>query len=832
MPPEAPTSARSESPNQLRARVIVVGAAEGASQLTYAVPDNLSEAIQPGHRVLVPIRSRRVTAIVSAVARDLDSGGFEPKPIIELLEVRPLFDSAHLKLIEFMATYYMATLGEAFRSVIPATARVESRRLYHLVRPPDSLAAAALNSLERAILESVQRRPRALRQLSKLGDPPLVGTALRHLIAQGVLETREAVQGRHRETEPTIVKLGPKMDVDKVRGPKQRAILDRIIASGGDQAPLDDLEETISGARAAIHLMAKRGIVELIKAVASPSVAPRSADSLTLTDEQSAGLAQITPALRERRFETFLLWGITGSGKTEIYARLAAEALAAGRQALILVPEIALAGQVVEIFRERFGPAAAIVHSAQNISERWSGWMAALSGATRIMIGPRSAIFAPIHDLGLIVVDEEHDAAYKQEEGIRYNARDLAVALGQFSGCPVVLGSATPSAESYANARRGRYRLLRLTERIGGRTLASVEVVDLRQRPATGSTAPPKTESGETAPVPLSPVLIEALGENLAAAGQSMIFLNRRGYHNFLQCHLCGNVIACPNCSVSMTFHLRDRSLRCHYCGNRAGAPEKCAECGGYGLEGQGFGTERLTHAIAQLLPSARIERMDSDTSGRRGVRAGIVSALRRGAVDIVVGTQMITKGFDFPGVTLVGVVMADQSLNLPDFRSAERTFQVLTQVAGRAGRGDRPGRVLIQTYSPHHYSIRAARDQDYTRFIRRELELRRELGYPPFGRMALVRIDGVNLDRVNEIARRAAASLGRFAHPDTMRILGPAPAPIERLRGRYRWQVVVKSARLDESRRALTTMRGELAPQARQSDVRLAIDIDPVNMM
>ena len=550
------------------------------------------------------------------------------------------------------------------------------------------------------------------------------------------------------------------------------------------------------------------------------------------TWEQAAVIAEITPAIRERRFATTLLWGVTGSGKTEVYVRLAAEALDAGRQVIVLVPEIALADQVVRAFRERFGAVAAILHSAQNVAERWAAWRAALSGATRVIIGPRSAIFAPLHNAGLIVVDEEHDPAYKQEEGIRYNARDLAVALGRFSGCPVVLGSATPSAESYANARQGRYKLARLENRVGGRDLATVEILDLRQHLPKKLAAEPDDAKSVVAPVPLSPTLIEALRANLVSKGQSVVFLNRRGYHNFLQCHLCGNVIACPNCSVSLTFHLRDRTVRCHYCGVSEAAPEKCRECDGFGLEGQGFGTERLTQAISELIPDARIARMDSDTSGRRGARTAIVEGLRSGAIDIVVGTQMITKGFDFPGVTLVGVVMADLTLNIPDFRSAERTFQLLTQVAGRAGRGDRPGRVLIQTYAPHHYSVRAARDQDYGRFIRRELDLRRELGYPPFGRMALVRIEGPEAARVSNIASRVAAILGRYAQPDTIRVLGPAPAPIERLRQRFRWQVVVKSPQLNPMRAALAAMKTQIEAEADQAKVRVAIDIDPINMM
>jgi primosomal protein N' (replication factor Y) len=835
---------------------MIVGAAGAVEQLTYEIPPDLAQRVRPGHRVLVPMRSRRITGMVIEVGDDLDSGGATAKPILELLEARPLFDRAHLDLIQFLATYYMAPLGEAYRGVIPAAARVESRRTFQLGETPGPLALAAMTTLERTILDSLARRPQTSRQLERCGDRKDVQAALTRLGADGFVEQHDATRGRHRQGIAPIVRLGAGASSSKRQSARQREILSRIVEAGSNGIPLDQLEEQIAGTKAAVRGMARRGLVQLsdrdFPTVAATSAGPPEvagtngalsmlvrgnvsplSTRLDLTIEQTAAIEASSPSVRDRRFEAFLLWGVTASGKTEIYLRLAADALAVGRQVLVLVPEIALADQVVRAFRKHFGALVAVAHSAQNVAERWASWMAALSGEARIMIGPRSAVFAPLHDAGLIVVDEEHDPAYKQEEGIRYHARDLAVALARSSQCPIVLGSATPSAESYANARRGRYKLLRLTRRVAEREMAAVEIVDLRQhRPVANKDEPSPSASEARDEVPLSPPLIEALRTNLAAGGQSMVFLNRRGYHNFLQCHLCGNVIACTNCSVSMTFHLRDRSLRCHYCGENTAAPEKCPECAGFGLQGQGFGTERLLDALAALLPSARIGRMDSDTSGRRGARTAMIDALARGELDILVGTQMITKGFDLPGVTLVGVVLADLGLNMPDFRSAERTFQLLTQVAGRAGRGERPGRVLIQTYAPHHYSIRAVRDQDYARFMRRELDLRRELMYPPFARMALIRIEGEDSARVGSIAGKVASALAHLAKPDMMRVLGPAPAPIERIKQRYRWQVVLKSTGLNEMRAAIASMRSQVTPYADREKVRIGIDIDPVNML
>jgi primosomal protein N' (replication factor Y) len=831
----APRRADIHSTMAMRARVVIVGAAGGVEQLTYAIPPALAGRVACGHRVLVPLRSRRMTGLVTEVGADLESGGVEPREIIELLEAEPLFDRAHIRLIEFLSAYYLASLADAYRAVMPAAARVETGRAYQLGARPNSLQLAALSPLERSLLDALAVRPCSSRQLARCGARRDVESALARLVEEGLVAVRDATRGRHRRSTSLVVRRAAHDAASLVRGARQREILERLDRAGADGIDLAALAAEMPAAREVVRSLAGRGLVELAPAVRSGDAADGGQIPYEPAPDQSAAIAAVTPAVRDRRFETFLLWGVTASGKTEVYLRLAAEALAQDRRVLVMVPEIALADQIVSSFRARFGAQVGVAHSAQNIAERWASWSAALAGDCRVMIGPRSAVFAPMRDLGLIVVDEEHDPAYKNEEGIRYHARDLAVALGRFSECPVILGSATPSAESFVNARRGRYRMLRMPRRIGDRALAEVEIIDLRGHLRAGDRDHPDQPRGEPPPpdaVPLSPPLIDAMRANLAAGGQSVIFLNRRGYHNFLQCHLCGNVIACGNCSVSLTFHLRDRSLRCHYCGASAAAPDRCPECGGYGLAGQGFGTERLTQALAEILPDARIERMDSDTSGRRGVRGAILGRLARGELDVLVGTQMIAKGFDFPGVTLVGVVMADLTLNLPDYRSAERTFQLLTQVAGRAGRGARPGRVLIQTYAPHHYSIRAARDQDYARFIRRELELRRDLMYPPFARLALVRIEGMDAGRAGAIATAAASALARDAKPDAMRVLGPAPAPIERIKGRYRFQVMLKAIELKHLRDALAAMRAQIAPRAARDRVRLAIDIDPVNML
>jgi len=820
----------------MQANIVIVGATRGFETLTYSIPPALDGRVEPGHRVLAPLRARKVTGVVTEVGERLSTS--ELKPILEVLEPRPLFDRPHLQLMEFLASYYMVSIADAYRSVIPAVARVESRTAYNLATPPDQLARATFTRVERSVIETITKRPQTTRQLEKIGPPSEVRATIARFVADGIIESRAATTGRHRDTADLVARLVIGAAVESVRGPKQREVLNSIVSGGETGVLVKDLTRRKDGTRAVLKSLARRGLIAIDAAPATHGVAAE----FDLNDEQQVALDAISPAIENRRYQAFLLWGVTASGKTEIYLNLAARALAAGRNVLIMVPEIALAHEIVRSFRARFGSLVGIAHSAQSVSERWASWMAALGGQARVMIGPRSVIFAPMHDAGLIVVDEEHDASYKSEEGIFYHARDLAVALAGFSNCPVVLGSATPSSESYANARRGRYRLLRLLRRVNDRAMASVEIVDMRREVADArrlAAAKPTNGAGREAKsadlpdaVPLSTTLVAALRENLASAGQSMVFLNRRGFHNFLQCHICGNVIACPNCSVSMTFHMRDRSLRCHYCGNHTAAPDTCPECNSYGLKGQGFGTERLTQTLADMMPAARIERMDSDTSSLRGARARMLAELRAGEIDILVGTQMITKGFDFPGVTLAAVVNADMALNMPDFRSAERTFQLLTQIAGRAGRGERPGRVIIQTYAPNHYSIRAARDQDYARFMRRELELRRDLMYPPFARLAMVRIEGAEPQIVRRMAEAVAKSLVKDTTPEGIRVLGPAPAPIERIKQRYRWQVMIKSRELKPMRAAIAAMRAEVGPSADRDDIYLAIDIDPVRML
>lgn len=536
---------------------------------------------------------------------------------------------------------------------------------------------------------------------------------------------------------------------------------------------------------------------------------------LTLNDFQRQALEQIAAALTARHFQPFLLHGVTGSGKTEVYLRAVAECLQQGRQTLILVPEISLTPQLVSRFRARFEPLGeqiATLHSGLSAGERYDAWRAIRRGQVNIVIGARSAIFAPLSQPGLIIVDEEHDASYKQGEGFRYHARDLALVRGQQQQCPVVLGSATPSLSSYYRCEEGSCTLLPLPERVHAGALPAVELIDLRKEAVRGI---------------LAESVITAITTALEQRQQVLLLLNRRGFAPFLLCTDCGTSFHCPNCEITLTYHQRQRRMICHYCDYQDQVPEICPACRGERITPQGAGTERLEEDLAELFPTARIARMDRDTTRAKGSHQRIVNGMMAAEVDILVGTQMIAKGHDFPNVALVGVLGADSLLNLPDFRSAERSFALLTQVAGRAGRAVGGGKVFIQTYHPEHFSLICAAAQDVENFYRQELPFRRELGYPPCGHLVNLIFSGNSGDQVKSSATQLARHLQSVA--GDVEILGPSPCPLTRLRGKYRYQILFKSPSRPPLRRLLGAVDSAVAELPRQ--VAIHIDIDPLDM-
>jgi primosomal protein N' (replication factor Y) len=555
-----------------------------------------------------------------------------------------------------------------------------------------------------------------------------------------------------------------------------------------------------------------------------------------LTSDQSLALEKIAEAVRTESSDRFLLHGVTGSGKTEVYLRAVREALDRGRQALLLVPEISLTHQIVARLRARFGDGLAVLHSGLSPGERLEQWQRLRAGNTPIAVGARSALFAPLDNLGLIVIDEEHDSAYKNDEGFRYRAHDLARRRAQSAGCPVILGSATPSLETRYSADRGEIERLVLAERIGELGMPRVEIVDLVKERELVTTKGKR--SSFTAP------LRRALAQTLSDGGQSILFLNRRGFSTQIYCFECGFAERCLHCEVALVFHAAEQRLRCHYCDFGKPPPEKCGGCGQPGTSLLGVGTERLEEEARTLFPAAQVARLDRDTTQRRGAAAEILAGLASGEVDILIGTQMVAKGHDYPGVQLVGVVAADMGLHMPDFRAAERTFQLLTQVAGRAGRAKRSGRVILQTFVPDHYAIAPVARHDYETFYATEIEYRRALSYPPFGRVTQLMLSGPDEARTLREARRLASGVGAtptrelergeaiaIDHvPPRYEVLGPAPAPLSRLRGRYRFQILIKGS--DTERVHAASVRLAAAITRLPRDLRATLDVAPVSML
>jgi primosomal protein N' (replication factor Y) len=613
-----------------------------------------------------------------------------------------------------------------------------------------------------------------------------------------------------------------------IRAKNETEFLQTVFNSDG--VLLKELSAKFSNGAYLVNKWIRKGALEkygapvvrnLAGEVMFPSLVPSQ-----LYDQQKAVLGEIEHRLKKRRFSTCLLYGITGSGKTEVYYRAVEEAIQQGRQALLLVPEIALVVYMEGIFRSRLGNRVAIYHSGLSEGERYDQWVRTVRGEVDLVIGARSALFSPLPKLGLIIVDEEHDFSYKQEEGPRYQARDAAVVRGKLEKALVILGSGTPSVQSFHHTTTERYQLLSMPERIEKRSLPEVQIVDMKA-----------ISQGEPGNGIISPILRAALEKTLTEGKQTILFLNRRGFNRVYLCRSCGQPIRCTNCDVALIYHLRENRLACHYCGFRSQPENRCATCGHEGMKAYGFGTERLEQELREAIPDSRIARIDRDSTRRKGQTFLILKRFSEHEIDIMVGTQMITKGYDFPEVTLVGVLAADLSLGFPDFRAGERTFQILSQVAGRAGRGDQKGKVIVQTFNPEHYAIVTARDHDYASFFQMETALRGQLGYPPFSYLACLKIQGNNSDTTANMAQRLGQGitgvLERWPRRGReIQVLGPAEAPLAKLKGKYRWQILIKCKGAELLHYFLREIDALTRKMLRGSGVSLIVDVDPYQML
>ncbi|MHC4470431.1 MAG: replication restart helicase PriA [Planctomycetota bacterium] len=648
-----------------------------------------------------------------------------------------------------------------------------------------------------------------------------LGESLDAALPSGVKHGRASRTVAHAELAVAPEEARARADALPDSRAKQARIL-TLLADEPEPVPVTDLLRRSRASRSPVSTLARAGLVRIrrLKVPDDPFGPPEDPPRPppVLTGEQAAAVEAVSAAARDGEFAVFLLFGVTGSGKTEVYLRSIREAVDRGRQAIVLVPEISLTPQTVRRFRERFSRVA-VLHSAQSEAERRRWWKAAQRGEVDVVVGPRSAVFAPLPMLGLVVVDEEHDSSFKQGRSPRYHARDVAVVRAHHSGAAVILGSATPSLESWHNARRGKYRLLTLSTRVGGGELPPVEIVDMA------------LEMEETKSFThFSRRLKAVVRESLERGEQTMLFLNRRGFSTLLLCRRCGESLTCDRCSVTLTYHQRLGRAVCHLCGHLKTVPPDCPKCAQPGLLHRGFGTEKIEEEIASHYPDARVARMDSDTMTSRTSYERVLDGVRRKELDILVGTQMIAKGLHFPDVTAVGVVDADTSLRIPDFRAAERTFQLIAQVAGRTGRSERGGRVVVQTYRKDQPALLAAAAHDYRAFAEEELHHREALGYPPFGRILLVVVRGKRAGTVASRSHEVVRRLRERLDPDRATVLGPAVPPIERIKDRVHRQIVVKADGPQEIARAVALLRAERA--GGRGGAEVVLDVDPVGMM
>jgi primosomal protein N' (replication factor Y) (superfamily II helicase) len=752
------------------------------------------------------------------------------KEVAEVLDDVPLVNDEILTLTKWTADYYAASWGEMLKASLPAGVNVKVVQFVQITEAGRQhlLRTKSLRSVRDQILKTLSiAHEIASGDLEKEFGKSAASRSIRELTRSEYITVRDhALSEKVKPKRRKAVRLLRTDDVtngEKALTEAQARILEQLRKSGGEMVFTELLERSNVGA-STITTLAKRGIVEVFtsEVLRDPlaGTAVSASDAIVLNEDQSAVLSEIENALSAADYKAFLLHGITGSGKTEVYIRAMRKALDAGRSSLMLVPEIALTPVFSRRLRAVFGSEVAILHSNLSHGERYDEWRRIRRGDARVVIGTRSAVFAPLNELGLIIVDEEHDTSYRQNESPFYNARDVAVMRANLAGAVVVLGSATPSLESYHNAKSEKYRYLRLENRIGNRPLAKAELVDMREE---------FKRAGKD--VVLSPPLITAIENTHAKGEQSIILLNRRGFSQFVLCRSCGERLRCKNCDITLTYHRQHGKLVCHYCGFTANAPERCPFCESEFLYFIGQGTEQIEDILLRRFPQLKIARIDRDTMAKRGQMAKTLLAFDAGELDMLVGTQMLAKGHDFHNVTLVGVISVDIGLGLPDFRSAERTFQILTQVAGRAGRGQLPGRVLIQTYYPEHYALRHACEQDYEAFYTEEIRFRSQLSYPPFVVLASILVKHSDEEVALRNANIVRNSLDAANADKACRILGAAPASIARLKNEYRMQILVKSSSRKKLREVIE-MGLHLAEENGADMRHIYTEIDPVNLM
>ncbi len=804
---------------------------------SYSIPKNLISVAEIGRRVRVPFRNREVIGYV--LDKKTGKQGDDLKDILDVLDAEPLFSESLVPFFRWMSDYYLYPIGRLIQSALPGglnvrpvkTGRLTDKGLSILeTRPVLSLSKRPVRADEKKLLQWVKMNPG-----KGLSSPLDLAYTLQR---KGwlIIEERE----RKRAIGPLMrrfVRPKPGSDLATIlnqasktfKAKDEQVFLETVFNSDG--ILLELILSRFGNGPYLINKWVKKGFLEKYDApvvrnpageILFPSPVPPK-----LYDQQEDVLVEIRKSLKRKAFSTCLLYGVTGSGKTEIYYSAVEQTIRLGHQAILMVPEIALAVYMEGMFRSRLGDRVAIYHSGLSAGERYDEWARMARGEVDLVIGARSSLFSPLQNLGLIIVDEEHDVSYKQEEGgPRYQARDAAIVRGKLEKATVILGSGTPSVQSFHHGATGRYKMLSMPERIEKRPLPEVEIVDMK--------AVSEEELGDGI---LSPTLKEALKRNLTKGKQTLLFLNRRGFNRVYLCRFCGQAVQCKNCDLSLTYHFTTNRLSCHYCGFHSEVHKTCPSCGHAGMRAYGFGTEKLEQEVRDSLSEGRIARMDRDSTRRKGQTFRILKQFSDHEIDVLVGTQMITKGYDFPNVTLVGVIAADFSLGFPDFRAGERTFQILSQVTGRAGRGEDKGRVIVQTFNPDHYAITSSKAHDYLTFFQKETGLREQLGYPPFSYLVCLRLRGNSSQTTADMAQRVGKGIAGVLEKwpkrgKDIQVLGPAEAPLAKLRGKYRWQILIKCKRTGLLHYFLREIEVVTRKMLRGSGVGLIVDVDPYQML
>ncbi len=822
--------------------------------LTYIIPPELHSAAKVGVRALVPLARRHATGFIVKLSDKSDIADL--KEVRDILDSEPIFPHELWRLTRWVADYYFASWGDVLKAATPRGISLETRKRVSLKQGLNTdelipkLSASAPNRA--AIIRAlVQYGALSVARLQQKSGVKSIYTAVGDLERLGYVEIERTIPGAKVKARlEKFVELSlpfqegemlkRKMSELERSAPRQVAVLATLLSrSQKTDAPMSvvELVKESKVSLSVLRSLQRKGIINIFPLEVTRGYKTEFSEELpkiVLNYHQQKALTEILKGVENNKYRTYLLHGVTGSGKTQVYIEAIREVMKLGKTALVLVPEISLTPQLVHRFRLNFGDEIAVMHSRMSLGERYDAWRLTLDGKYHIVIGARSAVFAPLKNIGLIVVDEEQEATYKQfDASPRYNARDVAVVRASYSNAVVVLGSATPSMESYYNAQAGKYKLLELPERVDNAKLPKIEIIDLGRERKSGKL------SGS-----ISVQLKEKIGDRLSKGEGIILLQNRRGFSTYAECLDCGYVETCENCNVTLTYHITRKHLRCHYCGFVKKPPDVCPKCLGASLYYGGVGTQRVEDELASTFSGAKVERMDLDTTTRKGSHDRILKGFADSDTDILLGTQMVAKGLDFARVTLVGVISADTEMLLPDFRASERTFQLLTQVSGRAGRSVLEGEVIIQTYIPDHYSLKYVLSNDYLGFYNHELKSREELDYPPFSRFVLVEFKGENEKKVQECATRFAGLLKPRYGPKfgasskrSYEVLGPAPAAISKLKKNYRWHIVIKFLRSKDTsektpRSVLLNAEETYRRKFAHKNVKMTIDVDPQGMM